>query len=202
LIGCSDLCSGPIFPIAASWALLWHQDSTAATVSEATSNPSFKTNGRLCIDEIYRSLAIVSFHNPATAEPKDKTVELPFQITYNVWKPATTYRKSAPPSPDFRVAVVDARTTSIPTATQIGSLLESTPYAPPTGNAEKQLYGRLRHGYRNVVLAIVDNGVISYLRMSDSGFGNEKLYLQRATKGGIKRGQSARRGQGVRGRGR
>ncbi|PTU24535.1 hypothetical protein P175DRAFT_0513492 [Aspergillus ochraceoroseus IBT 24754] len=68
---------------------------------------------------------------------------------------------SAPPSPDFRVAVVNARThTTMPTLSQLGTLLESTPFDPP--QSDKQLYVRLRHGYRNVILAVVDQGVQKY----------------------------------------
>lgn len=39
------------------------------------------------------------------------------------------------------------------------------------------LYMRLRHGYRNVVLAVVDQGVTSFLRVADCAFGKEKLYV-------------------------
>ena len=83
---------------------------------------------------------------------------------------------------------------------QIGALLDSTPYAPPTGNADKQIYSRLRHGHRNVILAIVDGGIVSYLRMSDAGFGNEKLHLQKGSRKGGKRGRDGRKDESVWGR--
>lgn len=96
-------------------------------------------------------------------------------MTYHVWKPSnTTYKKSDPGVPDFRIAVVDARTTSVPTLAQLGGLFASTVYTPPDQNA--QLYQRMRHGHKNVILAIVDQGVTSYLRVADSGFGRQKLY--------------------------
>jgi len=120
--------------------------------------------------------------------------EPPFRVTWDVWKPSTSYKKTAPPEPDFRVAVIDARSTSVPTMAQISALFDSTPYAPPNGKAEKQLYSRLRHGYRNVVLAVVDGGVVSYLRVSDTGFGNEKLYLHVGGRGGGKRGRGGKSG--------
>ncbi|KAL4752041.1 hypothetical protein BDW72DRAFT_202620 [Aspergillus terricola var. indicus] len=83
---------------------------------------------------------------------------LPYAVVWHVYKPSTNFRKSAPPSPDFKIAVINARTTTtIPTLSQIGNLLESTPLDPPHPN--KQLYVRLKNGYRNVVLAVVDQGV-------------------------------------------
>ncbi|KAL2799873.1 hypothetical protein BJX66DRAFT_322019 [Aspergillus keveii] len=64
-------------------------------------------------------------------------------------------------NPDFRIAVVNARAdTDMPTLSQISSLLESTPLDPPVGN--KPLYVRLKNGYRNVILAVVDQGVQKY----------------------------------------
>jgi tRNA-splicing endonuclease subunit Sen54 len=65
----------------------------------------------------------------------------------------------------------------MPTMTQLGALLESTPLDPPRGEKmDRMMYMRLRHGYRNVVMAVVDQGVVSYLRVADSAFGKEKLY--------------------------
>lgn len=61
---------------------------------------------------------------------------------------------------------------------------------------------RLKHGWRNVVLAVVDGGVVSYIRFSEGGFGKEKLYEQRGTMRGGKRGGYGGRGGGGRGRGR
>ena len=103
-------------------------------------------------------------------------------------------KKSAPPPPEFRIAVVNAREqTTIPTLTQLGALLESTPLDLPSGaRMERQLYMRLRHGYRNVILAIVDQGVTSYLRVSDAAFGKEKIYEAKNVTTGIKRGGSFR----------
>ncbi|KAL5343524.1 hypothetical protein BJX70DRAFT_385331 [Aspergillus crustosus] len=88
-------------------------------------------------------------------------LELPYAVVWHVYKPSTSFRKSAPPTPDFKIAVVNARThTTIPTLSQIGTLLESTPLDPPSSN--RHLYVRLRNGYRNVILAVVDQGVQRY----------------------------------------
>lgn len=99
-------------------------------------------------------------------------------MIFHIYKPSTPIKKSAWPVPDFRIAVVNTREqTSIPTLAQIGALLESTPLDPPRGEKmDRLMFMRLRHGYRNVVLAVVDQGVASFLRISDAAFGKEKLY--------------------------
>jgi tRNA-splicing endonuclease subunit Sen54 len=53
---------------------------------------------------------------------------------------------------------------------------------------DRQLYMRLRQGYRNVILAVIDQGVVSYLRVADAAFGKEKLYENRGTAQGNKLG--------------
>ncbi|KAJ5925725.1 tRNA-splicing endonuclease subunit Sen54 [Penicillium verhagenii] len=102
----------------------------------------------------------------------------PFRVVFHVYKPSTQLKKTALPTPDFRIAVVNTREqTTIPTLPQLGALLESTPIDPPSGEKMSRLmYMRLRHGYRNVVLAVVDQGVTSYLRIADAAFGKEKLF--------------------------
>ncbi|KAL4863978.1 hypothetical protein BDV12DRAFT_189259 [Aspergillus spectabilis] len=87
--------------------------------------------------------------------------QLPYAVVWHVYKPSPSFRKSAPPCPDFKIAVVNARTnTTIPTLSQIGTLLESTPLDPP--RSDRHLYVRLRNGYRNIILAVVDQGVQRY----------------------------------------
>lgn len=68
----------------------------------------------------------------------------------------------------------------MPTLFQLGTLLESTPLDPPRGEKmDRMLYMRLRHGYRNVILAVVDQGVVSFLRVADAAFGKEKIYAEK-----------------------
>lgn len=111
---------------------------------------------------------------------------------FHIYKPSTTFRKTAPPPPDFRIAVVDARAqTTMPTMAQLGSLLDNSPLDPPQGEKmSRALYMRLRQGYRSVILAVVDQGVVSYLRIADAAFGKEKLYAFEAPKGNKKGGLS------------
>lgn len=123
--------------------------------------------------DIYRRLAVIQAHDPTVHKPAAET-DPDFRLTYNVWKPASsTYKKSNPGPPDFRIAVVDARKTKMPTLAQLAALLDQTPYEPPQGT---QLYQKLRAGYKSVILAVVDRGVTSYLRIADAALAREKLY--------------------------
>ncbi|KAJ5356946.1 hypothetical protein N7517_011555 [Penicillium concentricum] len=155
----------------------WIHDPRS-TASTAT-GPIIGTGIHRHYMDVYRKLAIIPWYDPATAperHPADTTP--PFRVVFHVYKPSTPFKKSAPPTPDFRVAVVSTRDqTTMPTMTQLGALLESTPLDPPRGEKmDRMMYMRLRHGYRNVVMAVVDQGVVSYLRVADSAFGKEKLY--------------------------
>lgn len=156
--------------------------------------------------EIYRRLAVIQWHDPTTITapelPLDAATDPNFRLTYDVWKPGNaTFKKSDPGTPDFRIAVVNARETSVPSLQQISGLLDTMPYDPP--KPDGQLYQKLKHGYKNVILAVVDQGVISYLRISDAGFGREKLYERKGKMPGGKRGGGGGRGgRGGRGRGR
>lgn len=57
---------------------------------------------------------------------------------------------------------------------QLDGLLRSVPYdAPPPGG--KRPSSALKHGWRNVILAVVDQGVVSYIRVGACAFAQEKL---------------------------
>lgn len=164
--------------------------------------------------DLYRLLALIPSHDPAQltnreAQRSNASMGHPtahthprIRVSFYVWKPSSGFKKSAPPPPDFRIAVINAREQGFPVLEQLDDLLQSVPYDPPTPGSEGQVYRRLKHGWRNVVLAIVDQGVVSYMRVADAGFGKEKIY-DRGTRGrGGKRG-GMRGGRGTgRGRGR
>ncbi|KAJ5120806.1 uncharacterized protein N7515_010194 [Penicillium bovifimosum] len=156
-----------------------------STASTAT-GPIIGTGIHRHYMDVYRKLAIIPWYDPVTAperHPSDTTP--PFRVVFHVYKPSTPFKKSAPPPPEFRIAVVSTRDqTTMPTLMQLGSLLESTPLDPPRGEKmDRMMYMRLRHGYRNVIMAVVDQGVVSYLRVADSAFGKEKLFESKAVQG-------------------
>jgi len=157
-------------------------------------------------NDVYRLLSVIPFHDPnlPTAGEAPQTRE-PGSLAKNgglgllrpcfyVWKPNSAFKKSAPGPPDFRIAVLNAREDLFPSLEQLDGLLQSVPYdSPPSSMGQPGQ--RLKHGYRNVILAVVDQGVVSYLRFADAGFGKEKLY-ERTGKGGSKRGGGGGRGRG------
>ncbi|KAK2754833.1 tRNA-splicing endonuclease subunit sen54 [Arachnomyces sp. PD_36] len=157
-------------------------------------------------NHIYRALSLNLDQKPSTVpSPSPPKTTPPFRIAFNAYKPSTPFKKSSPPTPDFRIAVINTNTQpTVPTLSQLSALLESTPPDPPKGEKmDRLLYLRLRHGWRNVILAVVDQGVVSFLRVADARFGGEKLYEEKI-KGGNKGGGAGRgrgRGRGGGGRG-
>ena len=153
-------------------------------------------------EDIFRALALIPSHssnNPLPVSSSDATIQhqpkSPFRIAFDVFKPTTPYKKSAPPPPDFRVAVLDARESSVPRLDEIGTLLDSMP--ADCLATDKRLEQRIKHGTRNVILAVVDCGVVSFLRFSEAEIGSHKLYESKGAKSRVKKG----RGWNPRGRG-
>ena len=186
---------------AAKWWYDLVSDPEGSGVTEQETGPLITPGLYRSYNEIYRRLTLISYHDP-TAQyqppgPQHTDTDPGLHITYHVWKPGSqTFKKSAPGPPDFRIVVINARDTSVPTLEELKNLFETVPYDPPDASA--QLYQKLKHGYKNMILAIVDQGIVSYLRVADAAFGREKLY-ERGGKGpGGKRGG----GRGGRGRGR
>lgn len=179
--------------------------------------------------DIYRALTLIPFHDPlskpprpsvppattpSSAAPASQSQVLPpststvppFRTCYHVYKPSTPYRKTCPSPPDFHVAVVDARSHPIiPSLTEIGTLLEEMPTHDPNED-EKLKKGRpgmrLKAGTRDVVLAVVDGGVVNFLRMAEAASGRERIYEEKVQRGGAKGGRRGRDGRGGRGGGR
>ena len=144
-------------------------------------------------NDIFRALSLIPHHDASTAPSQEQNTKAPFRIVFNVWKPNTPYKKSSPPPPDFCVAVVDARESTVPTVEQIGALLDTMPFDELP--KDKRFEQRIKHGRKNVILAVVDCGVVSYLRFSEASIGSEKLYEQKTGRHIKKRGG---RGKGKR----
>ncbi|PPQ75623.1 hypothetical protein CVT26_001579 [Gymnopilus dilepis] len=53
-----------------------------------------------------------------------------YRIFYNLYKPSTPFKKSAPPPPDFQIVVVNARTTPMPTIQELTDLFDVLPESP------------------------------------------------------------------------
>ncbi|EIN12995.1 hypothetical protein PUNSTDRAFT_118619 [Punctularia strigosozonata HHB-11173 SS5] len=72
-------------------------------------------------------------HNPNQdkAENEKSAISQSYEIFYNLYKPSTPFRKTAPPQPDFSVVVIDARTTPMPTLRELRALFDVLPELPP-----------------------------------------------------------------------
>ncbi|KAG7285156.1 hypothetical protein NEMBOFW57_009777 [Staphylotrichum longicolle] len=152
-----------------------------------TSSPAPKPYGPLVQPGLYRSyasiyqqLALLPRHipSPTPTTPTVTSTTDPFTVHFHIWKAAQKWTKLRHPPPDFQLAVVDAQDSSVPTFTEIMPLLAGMPADP--GKAEwtgpGRMYARLKHGYRNVLLAVVDHGVINYMRFAEGRFGGEEVY--------------------------
>lgn len=133
---------------------------------------------------IYASLALIPSHHPPTTpiplSPGTGT-KSPYRIAYHVWKPHPNFKKSNPGPPDFRIAIVSARDTGIPTLEELAALMECVPVNETLES--RNMFVKLKEGYRSVILAVVDSGVTSFLKFGDSGFADQVLF-ERPTKSG------------------
>lgn len=157
-------------------------------------------------NQIYEQISIIPRHKPLiTPLEPGPDAQAPYQVVYYLWKGDNLlkFTKKNPGNPDFRLAIVNSHLTPFLSLTQISSLLESTPITPP--DSEKLMgptktYQRLKHGWRNVTLAVIDQGVISYIKLVEAAFGEELIY-ERFDKGGLRGSKHGyRRGRGGRGR--
>ncbi|KAK4115739.1 hypothetical protein N656DRAFT_396668 [Canariomyces notabilis] len=193
-------------PTVATTTTLWQW-----LTSILTSQPHHKHYGPLVrpglyrsYTSIYRQMALIPLHKPSRSpsNPRNSPGE-PFAIHFHVWKAAQKWTKLRHPPPDFHLAVVDAQESAVPTLREITALLDATPHAPgkPEWTGPGRLYARLKHGHRNGLVAVVDHGVINYMRFAEAAFGEERIYERfdargHMKSGGKKYGGGARSGNG------
>ncbi|KAF4585636.1 tRNA splicing endonuclease subunit [Ophiocordyceps camponoti-floridani] len=149
--------------------------------------------------DIYRQLELLPRHDPSGASVEHREAEEPFRVHFHVWKAdGAPFSKKSPPPADFRIAVADNSDSGVPTLEQLDALFRSTPWDPPgeTMRGPGRLYQRIRHGHRNVLIAIVDRGLVNFMRFGEAAFGEEKLFERfdgRGEGGRGGRGRSPRR---------
>lgn len=188
------------------WKISWFSKPSEPSTTDQRTGPIIPISLYRSYNDIYRRLSLIPFHDPTTHfQPQSEADIIPtdpsFRITYHVYKPGhPTFKKSSPGTPDFRIAIINARETTPPTLEQMAALMDSTPYDPP--KQDGHMHAKFKYGYKNVILAVVDQGVTSYLRIADAAFGREKVYERRAPARGGKRGGGRGGGRGGRGRGR
>ncbi|KAJ4150321.1 hypothetical protein LMH87_011075 [Akanthomyces muscarius] len=166
---------------------------------------------------VYEQLSLLPRHKPqritsaqANVPPSPRS---PYKVFFHVWKSGgAPFSKRSPPTPHFRIAVSDTGLHGVPTIEEVSALLASTPLDEPSANpawkGPGRLYQRLKHGHRNVLVAVVDRGLVNYMRFGEGAFGEERLYERHdARRGGRGGGGGGKRGgrgraRGGRGRGR
>lgn len=187
---------------------IWHRISHpthALTPSRLAQGPLVKPGLYRSYADIFRLLSLTPTTTHSHTNPPSfllpPTSTNPFRLHFDVYRTTAKFRKSARGLPDFRICVVDARKTGVPTGAQVGDLFAQVPDdGPKEGD---QMYKKLKQGKRNVVLAVVDCGIPSYVKLADSPFEEVRVY-ERGARGGRGKGGRGRGGGrgGGRGRGR
>ncbi|GAA5990847.1 hypothetical protein JCM11641_000847 [Rhodosporidiobolus odoratus] len=72
--------------------------------------------------------------------------EYPYQVFYHVYKPVTKYKKNNPPEPDFRLLIVNAATTPVPSLYDYTSLFSTLPLPATYSEDLDPLYHRPGNG--------------------------------------------------------
>ncbi|KAK9471862.1 tRNA-splicing endonuclease subunit sen54 N-term-domain-containing protein [Dipodascopsis tothii] len=141
-------------------------------------------------DQVYARLRLVPCHSHAAESPAAADVDPDpvYRVAYNVWKPRPAFKKSAPGEPDFRVVALNASRHRLPTLAQLRTLFAGL--AKDAGFDRAAPHMRLRDGYKNVLIALFDNGIVSFNRLADVSFGDAPLgasAVRNAHKGGRRR---------------
>jgi len=95
---------------------------------------------------VFKSLRFLPSGHSTPSNTKTSTTKetSPYKIVFNVYKPSTPFKKSAPPAPDFSVVVVDARTTPMPTLSELSNLFDILPELPPPVPRKRQAFSEIR----------------------------------------------------------
>jgi tRNA-splicing endonuclease subunit Sen54 len=133
---------------------------------------------RLTADDVFNDMVLIPFYDPSALPTtmNSMTQEMigPYDITYHVWKPNCEFKKANPRPPDFKICVVNARDFKMPTLEQTDALLSHVDIDESV--SRKTSLQRLKFGWRSVIIALVDSGIISFQRLSDAVFGKEFMY--------------------------
>ena len=117
------------------------------------------------------------------SEPHSIASSSLLRTLFYVWKPRPVFKKSVPGGPDFQMAVLGTGESPFPKLWELDELLTRT--APTTLEADKttgnNVYARLRNRKRMAFFAVVDQGIVSYVKVTDAQFGRERLQRNSGT---------------------
>ncbi|KAI0087018.1 tRNA-splicing endonuclease subunit sen54 N-term-domain-containing protein [Irpex rosettiformis] len=80
---------------------------------------------------VFKSLRFLPSGYSVPLHVKPPETPSSYQIFYNLYKPSTPFKKTAPPAPDFSIVVINARTTPVPSLSQLNELFDILPELPP-----------------------------------------------------------------------
>ncbi|KZP23306.1 hypothetical protein FIBSPDRAFT_930627 [Athelia psychrophila] len=85
------------------------------------------------MNSVFKSLRFIpSGHSVALQPSKNLAAQAsPYKIFYNLYKPSTPFRKTAPGPPDFSLVIINARTTPMPSLHELAALFDVLPEMPP-----------------------------------------------------------------------
>ncbi|CAO1620900.1 unnamed protein product [Sympodiomycopsis kandeliae] len=101
-------------------------------------------------DSVYSALQIIpsghDTHKPTTTITPESN---PFRAFYNAWRPATHFKKTNPPVPEYRIAVVGARDTCLPKLSEFADVFNSIPMNLSEELSEEELQRAMEGKKRN-----------------------------------------------------
>ncbi|UZJ57117.1 hypothetical protein CBS101457_006437 [Exobasidium rhododendri] len=122
-----------IFYSALQWLRNVAFGTKAIRVMEGTSRGLLGIGGRKWdrYEDVFDRLRIIPSGHNANVRPRHSSKaqgnDTKPEIFYYAWRPATRFKKTDPPIPEYRLAVVDARVTSLPSVYAFESLFEGLP---------------------------------------------------------------------------
>ncbi|KAG5361899.1 putative tRNA-splicing endonuclease subunit sen54 [Yarrowia sp. C11] len=159
-------------------------------------------------DQIYRDLQLVQAYrhggdrmteDSGSGYESGSRSESEFTVTYFVWKPrAADFKKSNPPPPDFKIVVVNTERQKMPTLEQTEQLFEEAVRRHENGDEldQRHIMQKLKFGKREIILAMLDYGVINFVTLADVSFASNPLYEDKPKpKRGGYRGRGGRGGK-------
>lgn len=142
-------------------------------------HPSHFTSSKyINYTQIYNSIKLIPFHKvkdqqqQETPSPSSK-----ISLTFDIWKPDPKFSKKTPPPPDFQVIVKNTNKYNLPTLSQLREIFSNTQYKDKNKNFdEQQQQKRLKNGYRYILIAMIDYGIINFVKVSEADFGSEDVW--------------------------
>ncbi|KAF8826324.1 hypothetical protein HHX47_DHR5000379 [Lentinula edodes] len=76
-------------------------------------------------------LTMDRYQVPQYSPTETESPSSPYEPFFNLYKPPTPFKKSAPPPPDYQMVVVNARTTPMPSLRELTAIYNNAPELPP-----------------------------------------------------------------------